>query len=364
MDTKQLLTMITLSQTLNYQKAAEQLQYAPSTLFKHIQMLEQEVGAPLFRKTGRQMALTPQGEAFLVHANRMVEHYYLALDSVCPAEKLEGSITVGGCEINIGNSLIPLFEQFHTAHGETRLNMMMTHNAGVPALIRSDMLDIGFFYTTRPGAVSGLRVVPLYREPVYMMVSWDHPLAQKKGLKYDALEGMQFMYPHDTCCFVGEFLPMLAKMGVHLGKTTFLGGVQLVVEQVRKEGAMTLAPHCAAQHYHDAYGLVKLDMDEEPIWAWETLSIKIMKRSNPPPARWHAAARYTPTSVSKKTRPAASQGRRGRHKEARQKEVVSDRKAEHPDPKRRFFLYIGKMNGCPCLPVNFALQSIFDFAAG
>ena len=174
MDTKQLLTMITLSQTLNYQKAAEQLQYAPSTLFKHIQMLEQEVGAPLFRKTGRQMALTPQGEAFLVHANRMVEHYYLALDSVCPAEKLEGSITVGGCEINIGNSLIPLFEQFHTAHGETRLNMMMTHNAGVPALIRSDMLDIGFFYTTRPGAVSGLRVVPLYREPVYMTVSYTH----------------------------------------------------------------------------------------------------------------------------------------------------------------------------------------------
>ena len=48
MDTKQLLTMITLSQTLNYQKAVEQLQYAPSTLFKHIQMLEQEVGAPLF----------------------------------------------------------------------------------------------------------------------------------------------------------------------------------------------------------------------------------------------------------------------------------------------------------------------------
>lgn len=213
MDIKQLLTMITLSQTLNYQKAAEQLQYAPSTLFKHIQMLEQEVGAPLFCKTGRQLALTRQGEAFLVHANRMVEHYYLALDSVCPAEKLEGTVSVGGCEINIGNSLLTLFEQFHTAHAETRLNMMMTHNAGVPALIRSDMLDIGFFYTMRPCVVSGLRAVPLYREPVYIVVSWDHPLAQKKGLKYEALEGMQFMYPHDTCCFVGEFLPMLEKMG-------------------------------------------------------------------------------------------------------------------------------------------------------
>ena len=71
-----------------------------------------------------------------------------------------------------------------------------------------------------------------------------------------------------------EFLPMLEKMGIHLSKTTFLGGVQLVVEQVRKEGAMTLAPHCAAQHYHDAYGLVRLDMDEDPIWAWENIVYK------------------------------------------------------------------------------------------
>lgn len=62
MDIKQLLTMITLSQTFNYQKAAEQLQYAPSTLFKHIQMLEQEVGAPLFGKTGRQLRADSAGQ--------------------------------------------------------------------------------------------------------------------------------------------------------------------------------------------------------------------------------------------------------------------------------------------------------------
>lgn len=289
------------------------------------------------------MALTPQGEAFLVHANRMVEHYYLALDSVCPAEKLEGSITVGGCEINIGNSLIPLFEQFHTAHGETRLNMMMTHNAGVPALIRSDMLDIGFFYTTRPGAVSGLRVVPLYREPVYMMVSWDHPLVQKKGLKYDALEGMQFMYPHDTCCFVSEFLPMLAKMGVHLGKTTFLGGVQLVVEQVRKEGAMTLAPHCAAQHYHDAYGLVKLDMDEEPVWAWENIVYKNYETLKP-------TARALARSSAGIRRRACQKrhdwvyhkaGGEGVKKPDRKKSFQIGRQ-EHPDPKPALFLIYRK----------------------
>ena len=289
MDIKQLLTMITLSQTLNYQKAAEQLQYAPSTLFKHIQMLEQEVGAPLFGKTGRQLRLTPQGKAFLVHAKRMVEEYYLALDSVCAEEKLEGTITVGGCEINTAYSLLSLFEGFSRSHAEVRLNMMTSHNAGVPALIRGDMLDVGFFYTTRAGAVSGLRTIPLYREPVYLMVAWDNPMAQKKKLKYEDLTGMPFVYPHDTCCFVGEFLPMMEQMGIHLGKVTFLGGVQLVMERARQEGAMTLVPHRASRQYAEVYGMVRLDMDEEPIWAWENIVYKNYETLKPA-AR--ALARY------------------------------------------------------------------------
>lgn len=289
MDIKQLLTMITLSQTFNYQKAAEQLQYAPSTLFKHIQMLEQEVGAPLFGKTGRQLRLTPQGKAFLVHAKRMVEEYYLALDSVCAEEKLEGTITVGGCEINTAYSLLSLFEGFSRSHAEVRLNMMTSHNAGVPALIRGDMLDVGFFYTTRAGAVSGLRTIPLYREPVYLMVAWDNPMAQKKKLKYEDLTGMPFVYPHDTCCFVGEFLPMMEQMGIHLGKVTFLGGVQLVMERAWQEGAMTLVPHRASRQYAEVYGMVRLDMDEEPIWAWENIVYKNYETLKPA-AR--ALARY------------------------------------------------------------------------
>lgn len=40
MDTKEVLTFLMLSQTLSYQRAADKLQYARSTLFSHIQSLE------------------------------------------------------------------------------------------------------------------------------------------------------------------------------------------------------------------------------------------------------------------------------------------------------------------------------------
>ena len=54
MDTKAVKTFVVLSETLNYQQAAQRLSYAPSTLTGHIHTLEQELGVKLFTKVGRQ----------------------------------------------------------------------------------------------------------------------------------------------------------------------------------------------------------------------------------------------------------------------------------------------------------------------
>lgn len=274
MDTKQILTFITLSQTLNYQKAADQLQYAPSTLFKHVQLLEAELGVPLFCKAGRQLQLTMQGQAFLVQAEKIMEHYYMALESVGKEELLEGPITVGGCEINTSNSLLGLLEQFSKQHPETHMNMVTTHNAGVPALVKNEIMDVGFLFDTEVRAMPGLHMVRLYREPVYLMAAWDHPLAQREKLRYEDLTGMPFVYPHDTCCFVRELMPRLAHRGIHLGKETYPGGVHLVVDRVHRDGAMTLVPHCAAERFAETYGMAKLRIEEAPIWAWEMVAYK------------------------------------------------------------------------------------------
>ena len=68
METKQLLTFITLAETLNYPRAAERLQYAPSSLHRHIELLEEELGAPLFDKAGKRLVLTEEGRRLLPEA--------------------------------------------------------------------------------------------------------------------------------------------------------------------------------------------------------------------------------------------------------------------------------------------------------
>lgn len=281
MDIKQLQTFITLSQTLNYQKAAEKMQYAPSTLFKHIRLLEQEVGSPLLCKVGRQLQLTAQGQAFLPYACQIIEQYHQALESVGCAGHTENALVIGGCEINMSCSLLGLFEQFAQDNPQTRMSMMTTHNAGVPALIRNETMDIGFYYSIGESTERGLCTVPLFREPVYLMAAREHPLAGRAGLRYEDLAGVPFVYPHDTCCFVSELLSRLSGRGVSLGRITYLGGVQLVVEHVHRKGAVTLAPRSALARYVDVYGLIKLDMNEEPVWAWETVVYKSYETMRP-----------------------------------------------------------------------------------
>ena len=144
MDMKQLTTFMTLAKTLNYQKAADQLQYAPSTLFKHIQLLEQELGVELFFKQGRQLCLTAEGQTFETHAANILTSYRNAIQSIAACNVQESSMTIGGCEINTGNSLVRLLNRFpgvsQRAHEHADLAQRERAAAGEERSDRSGLL--------------------------------------------------------------------------------------------------------------------------------------------------------------------------------------------------------------------------------
>lgn len=62
MNTKNLSTLVTIMETGSFQKAAIQLNYAPSTVTSQIRQLEDELSIKLFEKVGRRMELTQAGK--------------------------------------------------------------------------------------------------------------------------------------------------------------------------------------------------------------------------------------------------------------------------------------------------------------
>ena len=57
----------------NMRRAADALSISQPALTARLQALEEELAAPLFRRTHTGMVLTPAGRAFLPHADRAIE---------------------------------------------------------------------------------------------------------------------------------------------------------------------------------------------------------------------------------------------------------------------------------------------------
>jgi DNA-binding transcriptional LysR family regulator len=64
MDIQQIKNFLTLCDTLNFRKAAEQINIVQPALSRQIQLLENEVGALLFNRSKRTVTLTTAGIFF------------------------------------------------------------------------------------------------------------------------------------------------------------------------------------------------------------------------------------------------------------------------------------------------------------
>jgi DNA-binding transcriptional LysR family regulator len=72
MDVRRLRHFAAVAETLHFGRAAERLNMTQPPLSQSIMALERELGAPLFVRTKRSVALTPFGEQWLVHVRAVL----------------------------------------------------------------------------------------------------------------------------------------------------------------------------------------------------------------------------------------------------------------------------------------------------
>lgn len=275
MEIRELRTFLALAETLNYQKASERLGYAPSTLSHHIKSLETELGACLFVKVGKQIQATQEAEAFLPHARRLLSNYEEALSSVSTAKKDRENIAIGGCESTIGNGLVDLFASFTQGRNNVRLRQRTSANAQVPDMIREKHADVGIFYSREANRLPGLQGQGLFKEPMRLVVSENHPFAGRTDVRFEEFEGVEFAFPHDDCPCPVCLLEALQNRGVQPGAIHYLGVVPLVLEKLLSGSAVTVLPYSTARRFENVYGLRYLQLRDAEFW----LNVRILYRS-------------------------------------------------------------------------------------
>ena len=180
-----LLAFITLAETRDVGLAASELGLTPSAVRKQIETVERTLGIDLFEGKKSALALTEDGEIFVVDARVAVEHAILAEEKAVSRQELKRHRLRIGHSTYLPPKLIALI---HRLHIEDRPLVRIKHVSGVqPTIVRQVLdgsLDMGISFL--PIHERGLVIRPIYEEAIVACIPNGHALATKASI-----------YPHD-----------------------------------------------------------------------------------------------------------------------------------------------------------------------
>lgn len=177
-----------LAEELHFGRAASRLHMTQPPLTQAIQALERRLGARLFVRTQRSVALSPAGAALLPEVQRILQ----LADSLPQQAQAAAAGQAGRLRLAFVSSIAygPLprwLRSFRAQHPQLRLQLReATWDVQLDAFAR-DEIDVGFVLHA-PGALPpGLTAHRALAEPMVMALPEEHALAQRQRLAFSRI---------------------------------------------------------------------------------------------------------------------------------------------------------------------------------
>ena len=141
LDLDTLRTLVVAHDLGGYRQAAERLGRTPSAISLQMKRLQEAVGAVLFRREGRGLALTEAGEIVLRHGRQMLEINDHLLATVRGAA-LSGRVRLG-CSQDFADTVLPkVLGQFGALFPLVQMEVRIDGNAVLADAVEAGQLDI------------------------------------------------------------------------------------------------------------------------------------------------------------------------------------------------------------------------------
>jgi DNA-binding transcriptional LysR family regulator len=202
---REIEVFLVVADELHFGRAAARLHLTTGRVSQSVRALEREVGAPLFERTSRRVALTPLGAAFLGRVRPAYEELGAAL---AEARQVRGMPYQDLLRVMFAAALPPdvtprLSAAFARDVPGCRLHAMTMQLMEMLRWFDSGRLDADVIIAWFPDPDAGPRPVPdwvelgpvLFRAPRVMVVSQRHPLAGRSSVDVEELAGHTVMRP-------------------------------------------------------------------------------------------------------------------------------------------------------------------------
>ncbi|MFJ8954984.1 LysR family transcriptional regulator [Streptomyces sp. NPDC102381] len=148
---RHLRTFRTVARTLNFTRAAAELNYAQSSVTEQIQALESELSVKLFDRTSRKLTLTPAGERLVDYADQvllLVQEARTAVED--EGQEPGGQLMVGGLETLCAHRLPAILARYRQSYPRVQVTLREGGRGELYEWVRRGEIDVALTFGQAP----------------------------------------------------------------------------------------------------------------------------------------------------------------------------------------------------------------------
>lgn len=188
LDLSLLRTFAAVANSGGFSTAGELLGCSQPAVSVQIKRLETKIGAPLFKRGGRSIAMTAAGHILLQYAQQMLDTHDEAIARLT-SPALAGFVRLGILEELGSRRLSLILSSFIRVHSQVHLEVQIKPSVELLLEFRRGRLDLVFAAGREPAG----EAIPVWQEPLVWV---GHP-----GLKGRARECVPLVVLPDPCAF-------------------------------------------------------------------------------------------------------------------------------------------------------------------
>ncbi|MBR6115652.1 MAG: LysR family transcriptional regulator [Oscillospiraceae bacterium] len=186
MTDNKLLSLIRVSETGSFTRAAESLSLTQPAVSQHIRQLENEFGVRIFEHSHNRFHLTREGETLVKYARRVLNAYDRMDQAMRNEREQVFSLTIGITHTAESSTIIEALAGYMRQYDDINLKILTNTTDNLYSMLKNYELD--FAFVEGPVRDPSLDSMMLDTDCLVLAVSPDHPLAKEKTVTIDQLK--------------------------------------------------------------------------------------------------------------------------------------------------------------------------------
>lgn len=192
MNIKQVRAFLAVAQSMSFTHAASQLHLSQPALSLSIKGLEDNLGGKLLIRTTRHISLTPEGEALVPIAQRLLAQWANAEDEMRQRFALQlGKISIASMPSFAASLLPKAIQIYHALYPNIQVAIDDVLSDRVVEMVRNNQVELGISFES--SSLSDLSFYPLYEDRFIAILPKNHPLEQQDSITWQALLAYKFI---------------------------------------------------------------------------------------------------------------------------------------------------------------------------